>query len=116
MLVLPVGLILVTFAVINRGSVTIDLWPLPIGMQAPLSAVVLLSLIAGVIWGGVASWMAAGTDRKRARNSSQRANQEESDSRDLKNRIARLELEVRDAKASAKKAAGPPALPPSNAA
>jgi outer membrane murein-binding lipoprotein Lpp len=85
-------------------------------MQAPLSAMIMLSLIVGVIWGGVASWLAAGTGRKRARDTVQRANQAESESRDLKNRVARLESEVRDAKAPSKTSAGPPALPPANAA
>ena len=118
-LVLPAGMVLVTFAVVNRGPVTIDFWPLPMDMQAPLSAMIMLSLIVGVIWGGVASWLAAGTGRKRARDTVQRANRAESESRDLKNRVARLESEVRDTKASAKTAntpVGPPALPPANAA
>ena len=79
----------------------------------------MLSLIVGVIWGGVASWLAAGTGRKRARDTVQRASRAESESRDLKNRVARLESEVRDTKASAKTTntpVGPPALPPANAA
>ena len=42
-LVLPAGMVLVTFAVVNRGPVTIDFWPLPIDMQAPLSAEQLLA-------------------------------------------------------------------------
>ena len=115
-LVLPAGIVLVTFVVVNRGPVTIDFWPLPMDMQAPLSAMIILSLIVGVIWGGVASWLAAGTGRKRARDTVQRANQAESESRDLKNRVARLESEARDAKAPSKAPAGPPALPPANAA
>ena len=114
-LVLPAGLVLVTFAVVNRGPVTIDLWPLPLDMQAPLSAVILLSLIVGVVWGGVASWFAAGTGRKRAREIAQHADQAESESRDLKSRIARLESEICDAKARAKTPVGPPVLPPVNA-
>jgi len=118
-LVLPAGMVLVTLAVVNRGPVTIDFWPLPMDMQAPLSAMIMLSLIVGVIWGGVASWLAAGTGRKRARDTVQRANRAESETRDLKNRVARLESEVRDTKASAKTSntpVGPPALPPANAA
>ena len=115
-LVLPAAMVFVTFAVVNRGPVTIDFWPLPIDMQAPLSAMIILSLIVGVIWGGVASWLAAGTGRKRARDTVQRANQAESESRDLKNRVARLESEVRDAKAPSKTPADPSALPPANVA
>lgn len=119
LLVLPAGMVLVAFAVVNRGPVTIDFWPLPMDMQAPLSAMIMLSLIVGVIWGGVASWLAAGTGRKRARDTVQRANRAESESRDLKNRVARLESEVRDTKASAKTTntpVGPPARPPAKAA
>ena len=115
-LVLPAGMVLVTLAVVNRGPVTIDFWPLPMDMQAPLSAMIMLSLIVGVIWGGVASWLAAGTGRKRARDNAKRADQAETESRDLKNRVARLESEIRDAKVPSKTPAGPPALPPANAA
>ena len=116
MLVLPAAMVFVTFAVVNRGPVTIDFWPLPMDMQAPLSAMIILSLIVGVIWGGVASWLAAGTGRKRARDPTQRANQAESESRALKHRVARLESEIRDAKTPSKTPDGPPALPPANAA
>jgi len=63
--------------------------------------------------------LAASTGRKRARENAKRADQAETESRDLKNRVARLESEVRDTKASAKTTntpVGPPALPPANAA
>ena len=118
-LVLPAGLALVTFAAVNRGLVTIDFWPLSVVMQAPLSAVIVLLLIIGVIWGGVASWLAAGSGRKRARDTAKRAEQAETESQDLKNRLAGLKSEICDAKASIKTVktpAGPPALPPVNAA
>ena len=64
---------MVTFTVINRGPVIIDFWPLPMDMQAPLSAIILLSLIAGVIWGGMASWLAASSARNHAREIAKRA-------------------------------------------
>ena len=90
LLVLPAGLALVTFTVVNRGPVIIDFWPLPTDMQAPLSAIILLSLIVGVFWGGVASWLAAGTARNHAREIAKRAEQSEAQSRELKDRVARL--------------------------
>ena len=119
LLVLPAGLVLVTFTVVNRGPVIIDFWPLPTDMQAPLSAVILLSLITGVIWGGVASWLAAGTARNHAREIAKRAEQAEAQSQDLKDRVARLESEVREPKApsiAAETPTNPSALPPANTA
>ena len=64
-------------------------------MQAPLSAMIMLSLIAGVIWGGVASWLAAGTAARHARKTAKRADQAESESRNLEDRVARLASEIR---------------------
>ena len=88
-------------------------------MQAPLSAVILLSLITGVIWGGVASWLAAGTARNHAREIAKRAEQAEAQSKELKDRVARLESEVREPKAlsiTAETPTSPSALPPANTA
>ena len=117
LLVLPAGLGLVTFTVVNRSPVIIDFWPLPTNMQAPLSAVILLSLITGVIWGGVASWLAAGTARNHARQIAKRAEQAEAQSKDLKDRVARLESEVGEPKApsiTAETLTSSSALPPAN--
>ena len=108
---------MVTFTVVNRGAVTVDFWPLPMNVQAPLSAVILLSLIAGVIWGGVASWLATGTARGHARKTAKRADQARS--KELEDRVAHLASEIRAYKATTittETPRSPSVLPPANIA
>ena len=64
---LPLGLILIIFTVVNRRPVVVDFWPLPIDLTAPLSLIVMFSLVFGVIWGGLASWLTA-AGRRRAKD------------------------------------------------
>ncbi len=119
LVVLPAGLSVVTFTVVNRGAVTVDFWPLPMNMQAPLSAVILLSIIAGVIWGGVASWLATGTARGHARKTAKRADQAETRSKELEDRVAHLTSEIRAYKATTITTETPRSssvLPPANIA
>jgi uncharacterized integral membrane protein len=51
-LAVATGLVLILFAIANRMAVTISLWPLPVTIDAPLYAVVLLALGLGVLIGG----------------------------------------------------------------
>lgn len=122
LVVLPAGLVLVTFAVVNRHAAAIDFWPLPFKVDAPLSVVLMIALVAGVIWGGAASWLASGVTRRRGREAARRAEQSDDEARRLKERVARLEAQIRDAKATNVIDADDPAagatkaLPPANAA
>jgi uncharacterized integral membrane protein len=51
------ALLLIVFAVANRNTVTLTLWPLPIAIDAPLYLVVLLTLLVGFLLGELAAWM-----------------------------------------------------------
>jgi len=51
------ALVLVVFAVSNRDSVTLTLWPLPITVEAPTYLIVLLTLLAGFLIGELAAWI-----------------------------------------------------------
>jgi len=115
----PVGIVLVTFSVVNRHDVPINFWPLPERVQLPLSAVVLTTLIVGVIWGGIAAWLAAGAVRRRSREAARRTDAAETEARQLKDRVSRLEADIRDTKtaeAGHLENTAAPALPPANAA
>jgi len=46
------------FAVANRAPVSVSLWPLPIVPAPRLYLVVLGTLVAGVLLGGIATWLA----------------------------------------------------------
>lgn len=117
-IVLPVGLVLVTFFVQNRHDVGLSFWPLPLRLEIPLAAVIVGTLVVGVVWGGLASWLASGGGRRRGRDAARRAEQAEAETRRLKDQIARLEAEAREVKAAARAtpAETPPALPPADAA
>jgi uncharacterized integral membrane protein len=72
LILLPIALLIVMFAVANRGPVTIALDPFggepPMFTTAlPLFLVLLAALIAGVIVGGAAAWSRQRKWRRRAR-------------------------------------------------
>ena len=96
MIFVPAGLVLVTFAVVNRHLIPIDFWPLPISMLLPFSVAVMLVFVIGVLWGGTVSWMSAFNSRREAREIKRRANQAEIQLRHLKDRIRALEAEVQE--------------------
>ena len=69
---IPLALLIILFAVANRQNVTIGFDPFApttpaVSIELPLFAVVMLSLMIGVIVGGVASWMRQGKWRKETR-------------------------------------------------
>jgi uncharacterized integral membrane protein len=71
-ILLPLAVILVIFAVANRHWVTVSLDPFnsndpSLGIDLPLFVVILLSIIAGVLAGGVATWVRQGRWRRGAR-------------------------------------------------
>jgi len=72
LVLVPVALVIVLFAVANRAPVRVSLDPfsrdLPmLSYELPLFAVVLAAIFLGVLVGGLASWIAQGKHRKAAR-------------------------------------------------
>ncbi|MDF2094663.1 LapA family protein [Aquibaculum arenosum] len=92
---IPLLVIAVVFAVVNRQPVAVQLWPFEITLQAPLFLVVLLAIFVGFVLGGIASWLAAGRKRRAQR--------------DERERLRRLEHEVE----TLRRSRGQPALPAS---
>lgn len=69
---LPLALFIVLFAVANRQGVTLAFDPFApdtpaLSVTLPLFAVVLISVMIGVLVGGAASWLRQGKWRKEAR-------------------------------------------------
>jgi len=62
-----VALIAVVFAIHNHGAQTVNFWPLPYALSAPLYAVVITALAAGFVLGAIASWVGGRGWRKLAR-------------------------------------------------
>ncbi|HZM07745.1 MAG TPA: lipopolysaccharide assembly protein LapA domain-containing protein [Methylocella sp.] len=77
---IPIALIVLALAAANRHSVTIFLDPFashtPEGTQivAPLYIVMLLAAMAGIILGGVTTWLEQGKYRRAARRARSEAN------------------------------------------
>jgi len=76
---LPLGLVLVVFALANRQAVSIGIDPIapenpfiqPLGM--PVFVLVYVTLIAGVLIGGIAVWFSQGRHRSAERKLRQEA-------------------------------------------
>ena len=98
LILVPAGLVLVAFTVVNRHLVLLDFWPLPISMLLPFSVAIMLVFVIGILWGGMVSWMSAFNSRREAREIKRKANQLEIQLRHLKDRIRALETEVQETK------------------
>lgn len=93
----PVALAVVSFSVNNRDGISVDLWPAPFVLEAPLFAVVLLSLVIGIFVGWFLSWMSAGRTRGRARANARRAAAAEREAEVLRRQADETETPGREA-------------------
>jgi len=103
---IPVAVLAILFAVVNRHMVTVDLWPLPWTIGLPLFLMVLGALGLGMMLGGGVLWISGSAARSRARAEARRANR-----LDTRVRVLETENERLNQLVSAS-AASPRALPP----
>jgi uncharacterized integral membrane protein len=87
--VIPLALVLIVFAVANRHAVTVSLDPFAsnepaVSVTLPLFAVLFVVLIVGVLIGGTATWLRQGRWRWVSRRL-------EAESRNLRAKIAAIE-------------------------
>jgi putative membrane protein len=61
------AIVLILFAVSNRETISLALWPLPFLVDLPLYLLFFLSLLVGFLIGGCAAWIAGGRDRSELR-------------------------------------------------
>jgi len=59
--------LLIAFAVSNRTTVSLELWPLPFLIDLPLYLLVLLLLLAGFVAGAATAWIAGRRVRRELR-------------------------------------------------
>jgi uncharacterized integral membrane protein len=88
MVLIPLGLLFIVFAVANRHLVTVSFDPFnsrdpSVGATLPLFVVIIAVAIAGVIVGGVATWLRQGHWRRAAR-------QHQADARQARQQLADL--------------------------
>jgi uncharacterized integral membrane protein len=80
LLLVPLAVVIIAFAVANRQNVTLLLDPFSTSAPAasltlPLFALVIAALIVGVIAGGLAAWLGQGKWRRGARRLEREANE-----------------------------------------
>ncbi len=80
LVLVPLAVVAIAFAVANRQSVTLSLDPFSASAPAasltlPLFALVIVALIVGVIAGGVAAWLGQSKWRRHARRQEREANE-----------------------------------------
>ena len=74
LILVPVAIIILAFAIANRHVVSVSFDPFSDPeassalIAAPLFILLFLALIIGVIVGGIATWFTQGTNRRRARD------------------------------------------------
>jgi lipopolysaccharide assembly protein A len=66
------AVVLMLFAVSNRGAVSLGLWPLPFGVELPLYLLALGALFAGFLIGVIGGWLAGHGRRVELRRSRRR--------------------------------------------
>lgn len=72
-LLLPLAIVVIAFAVANRHDVVVRLDPLPVDLDLPLYAVAFGGVVIGLLVGGLASWLRGGRWRREARVQRRRA-------------------------------------------
>jgi uncharacterized integral membrane protein len=91
LVLIPLAIILISFAVANRQTVTVSFDPFDkadpaFSLALPLYVLILALVIAGVVVGGVAAWMRQGKWRWRARLAESQARELRTENDQLKRR------------------------------
>jgi uncharacterized integral membrane protein len=64
---LPVALLVILFALMNRQEVTLSLWPLPWDIGAPLFLFTLGAIVFGFLFGALTAYLSGTTTRRKLR-------------------------------------------------
>lgn len=89
---LPLAVVAIGFAVANRQTIVLDLWPLPFALTLSVYLTVLGSLAAGLVLGLLIGGMVAGgRAARRAREAETRARVAEAEIASLRGRLVATE-------------------------
>jgi len=88
----PLIVLAVLFALSNRGTVELSIWPLPFTLPAPIYLVALGGLAVGFFAGGVVAWFGAGRARARARAAERTVRARDVELEDLRRKVKEAEL------------------------
>jgi uncharacterized integral membrane protein len=106
MVLIPLGLVFIVFAVANRHLVTVSFDPFnstdpSMAVALPLFVVLILAAIAGVVAGGCATWFGQRHWRRAAR-------QHEADARQARTRLADLRAGATSSRYDPQRLSAPP--------
>jgi len=92
-ILIPLAILMVMFAVANRGSVAISLDPFSANAPAltvhmPLFLLLLIALIVGVLAGGIAAWLRQAKWRRAARRLDRELRTARAEAEDVRRRLA----------------------------
>ncbi len=92
LILLPLFLIVIVFAVNNSGTIDISLWPvLDEKVVMPAHSLALIGLFIGFVFGGFVAWMQGGGTRSRLRQLARQNHAAEREVETLRSRLAALE-------------------------
>ncbi len=115
LLTAPLIVVVVLFAVSNRGTVEIKLWPLPGTVETRLFLVVLVPLFLGFFAGGAVAWFGAGRVRSRARAAERAVRTREIEIEELREKAREAEREATARKTGPSAPSSLPAVRPAPA-
>lgn len=92
LLLVPVAVVVIMLAVVNRAPVTVVVDPFPPALEsltfaAPLFLVILVSVIVGVLIGGAGAWLRQGRNRRAARLAQAEANRQRIEAERLRSQV-----------------------------
>jgi uncharacterized integral membrane protein len=93
LVLVPVAIVVILLAVANRGPVTLSLDPFAREMSAlkvtvPIFVLIFAAVMAGVLIGGAAAWLAQGKNRRAARGQRREAERLRAETERLKSAMA----------------------------
>lgn len=97
---LPVVLVVLVFALNNRSGIAIDLWPFGIVVEMPVYLAFIIMLFFGAILGGIASIISGVKERAKASNIAYEAEVKRRELEKLKSRCVSLEAELKQIKSN----------------
>jgi uncharacterized integral membrane protein len=95
LIVIPVAVLLVLLAIANRAPVSLSLDPFSrdtpaLSFTAPLFVFILLAMMAGVVIGGIATWLKQGAHRRLERQYRREAERYRGETEQLKSAMGSL--------------------------
>jgi len=85
----PLAVLLIVFSIVNRQTLSLDLWPLPFeGLSAPIAFLVIGPFLIGILVGAFMAWLQAGESRNLAWSREKQLEAQEKDLESLRRQLA----------------------------